>query len=499
MITWWVFAVSPWLLQKGSTFEAKQRALDALTERLTQLETQAVEWLKSRKSRKPMETACGFGVAWEVLHRNEGKWQHMATLCNMSIMWPQAVNSIDSSKVWLWVRSTFVKFGFAMIYAKFTRLGNLGPYCRPLPCSQHQWQACHQAWPPLKSQVISQFIRFIRFIRFDWVRNCETIETPGFPWFASIPIGLKISLWTAKCFVPVRFCRGSCRDQFIDSKCQKHMIRTCEETGWKSKVDLKTRVALLVALVARGLAAAPAVPNLGCTSFAVDSVQQTVQQTKLTHLGHAPVQCASILFRSAKEERNQEGPAVLECSWVFMSVLWFLNVLNSSWGFNFGSCLEYSWFNSFPQWFVVGPANCMDMSNEDKSKYWCRRLRKLYIFSFLFLKHFHFHHYLLFIYNCAQYAQYASAQEGELPSQEEVRAMFEKVRVPGWPWSWWSWDCDTRCWPHGCHMGATFYFHWFPSFPSFPSFNHHFHHFHQPSSDLPDLSWFDLNRFITDS
>ena len=38
------------------------------------------------------------------------------------------------------------------------------------------------------------------------------------------------------------------------------------------------------------------------------------------------------------------------------------------------------------------------------------------------------------------------------------------------------------------HMGATFYFHWFPSFPSFPSFNHHFHHFHQPSSDLPDLS-----------
>ena len=51
-------------------------------------------------------------------------------------------------------------------------------------------------------------------------------------------------------------------------------------------------------------------------------------------------------------------------------------------------------------------------------------------FSFLFLKHFH--HFLLFIYNCAQYA---SAQEGELPSQEEVRAMFEKVRVPGWPWS----------------------------------------------------------------
>ena len=163
---------------------------------------------------------------------------------------------------------------------------------------------------------------------------------------------------------------------------------------------------------------------------------------------------------------------------VFMSVLWFLNVLNSSWAFNFGSCLEYSSIHSLSD-FVVGPANCMDMSNEDKSKYWCRRLRKLYIFSFLFLKHFH--HYLLFIYNCAQYA---SAQEGELPSQEEVRAMFEKVRVPGWPWSTAIRAAD--------HMGATWCHGYLIGF-------HHFHHFHQPSSDLPDLTLTILNRFITDS
>ena len=39
----------------------------------------------------------------------------------------------------------------------------------------------------------------------------------GFPWFASIRIGSKITLWTAKWFVPVRFRCGSCRDRFMDS------------------------------------------------------------------------------------------------------------------------------------------------------------------------------------------------------------------------------------------------------------------------------------------
>ena len=39
----------------------------------------------------------------------------------------------------------------------------------------------------------------------------------GFPWFASIRIGSKITLWTAKRFVPVRFRCGSCRDRFMDS------------------------------------------------------------------------------------------------------------------------------------------------------------------------------------------------------------------------------------------------------------------------------------------